>query len=307
MYFQKTLCSTVTFEGIGLHGGGKTRAVLSPAPVDTGLVFYIDGTGIENGIKAHLSNLLNTRNAITIGNDDFTITTIEHFMAAFYALGITNLYIRVSGNEMPILDGSSMEIVEGLEKAGIESQNAFNDIFYIPYPIWTEENGSYLIVLPNSSFKITYTIDFNSKSKAVGTQTAHYLISPESFKRSIAPARTFGFDKEWELLKQNNLALGGSLDNGVLFTKEGLVNESLRFENEPVRHKILDLIGDLSLIGPNLAGHFIAYKAGHSLDMSLVQKIDRVIKRKKRARVVSKEILRRKEFEFNRFKKKVNL
>jgi len=313
MYFQKTVGNSFKLSGIGLHSGSYARVIVSPAPANTGIVFLPPDNNEKNeknneetGIKAHFNNLLNTSNAITIGNKGFNIKTIEHFMAVFYIFGITNVFVKVEGNEIPILDGSSREIVKAIEKAGIQAQNAFRDIVYIPYPVWIEENGSYLIVLPNDHFKITYTIDFTSKSEAVGTQTAHYVITKESFKRSIAPARTFGFVEDIELMQNNKLALGGSLDNALHFTKDGLRNDHLRFDNECVRHKMLDLIGDLSLIGYKMAGHFIAYKSGHSLDMMFVKKIDRVIKRNRGSRTISREIVKRNELKFNRFIKTIS-
>ncbi len=281
--------------------------LLSPAPVNTGIIFSSWQSNSSYGVKAHIENLLYTNNAITIGIDGFNFQTIEHFMAAFYAYDITNLYVMVDGAELPILDGSSREIVNAIDSAGMQTQNAFYDIFSIPYPVWVEEDGRYLIALPSDDYKITYTIDFASKSDAVGTQTAHFYLNRDNFKDSIAPARTFGFFEDLDLLKTNNLALGGSLENALLFTKERLVNNELRFTNECVRHKILDLIGDLSLTGYKLQGHFIAYKAGHSMDTELVKKIYKIIKRKKVSRDVARSILKQKEFEFNQFKRRINL
>jgi UDP-3-O-[3-hydroxymyristoyl] N-acetylglucosamine deacetylase len=250
---------------------------------------------------------VSSNNAITIGTETFSIQTIEHFMAAFYAYGITNAAVIVYGNEMPILDGSSKKIVEAIEEKGIQSQAAFQEMFRVPYPIWIEQNDGYLIALPSNDFRITYTIDFSSKSEAVGTQTAHYIIDRETFVESIAPARTFGFYEELELLKKNNLARGGSLENALVYTKSGLINDDLRFSNECVRHKMLDLIGDLSLVGYRLSGHIIAYKAGHAMDLALARKIDMVRKRKQRKSIITRDILRRREFEFNKFKKRINL
>jgi len=244
LFFQNTIGKSVTLKGVGLHSGEKSLITLLPAPINTGIVFIPEGEAIEHGIKAHFESLRGTHNAITIGSNGFDVRTIEHFMATFYALDITNLYVMVGGHEMPILDGSSQAIVEAIERAGIATQTAFHDTFYLPYPVWVEEDGCYLIALPSNGFKITYTIDFTSKSRAIGTQTAHFIITPETFKASIAPARTFGFFEDIDSLRANNLALGGSLDNALLYTREGLVNDNLRFENECVRHKILDLIVD---------------------------------------------------------------
>jgi UDP-3-O-[3-hydroxymyristoyl] N-acetylglucosamine deacetylase len=307
MLLQSTVNDTLVLEGIGLHNGEKTKVFVFPAPVNSGIVFLPLAKEDRYGVKAHYSNILNTSNAITIGSGPFNIKTVEHFMAAFYAFGITNAFIRVEGREMPIFDGSASKFVRAIEKTGVRAQNELQDVFHIPYPIWVEENGSYLVALPNSQFKVTYTIDFSLKSEAIGTQTAHFSVDKETFKHSIAPARTFGFYEDIEHLKKNNLALGGSLDNALVFTRDGLINDGLRFSNECVRHKVLDLIGDLALIGYRLAGHFIAHKAGHSMDLELVKKIDRVMRRKRRIRVIPKEILRRKEFEFTQFKNRMKL
>jgi UDP-3-O-[3-hydroxymyristoyl] N-acetylglucosamine deacetylase len=308
MFFQNTLKTRVEVEGIGIHSGEISRVSLVPAPVNTGIVFlpYVNEEP-STRVKAHINNLLFTNNAITIGNDLINIQTIEHFMATFYAYDITNLYVLVKGNELPILDGSAKEIVDAIERAGIYTQNAFYEVFYIPYPIWVENDGRYLIAIPSNEFKITYTIDFTSKSNAIGTQTAHFTIDKGVFKEAIAPARTFGFSEDLDQLKTNNLALGGSLENALLFTRDGLVNDNLRFTNECVRHKILDLIGDLALAGYKMKGHFMAHKSGHSMDTELVRKINKLMKRKQVSRNISHYLLRKKEMEFNRFKRKMNL
>jgi UDP-3-O-[3-hydroxymyristoyl] N-acetylglucosamine deacetylase len=305
MLFQSTIKEPFEIGGVGLHSGEQSRVVVSPAPPDSGIVFIPRNKTEQEGIRAHYSNLHNTANAITIGNGAYSIKIIEHFMAVFYVYDISNAYVHLEGTEIPILDGSSISIVEAVERVGVRIQNAFQRLVYVPYLLWIEENGSYLIVLPNNRFKITYTIDFSSKSHAVGTQTAHYAIDKEIFKSCIAPARTFGFVEEIDNLKSKSLALGGSLDNALHFTKDGLMNDSLRFHNECVRHKILDLIGDLSLIGYKMAGHFIAYKAGHTLDLSFVRKIDRMVQRSKGRRIVSRDIVRRRELQFHRFMRRI--
>jgi len=307
MFFQNTINKRIELKGIGIHSGKTVSTYLVPAPVDTGIVFLPYRKNDFSGINAKIENLLHVKNAITIGTNDFSIQTIEHFMAAFSAYDITNLYILVDGQELPILDGSALEIVRSIEQVGIHVQNAFCDIYYIPYPLWIEKEGRYLIALPSDDFKITYTIDFSSKSDAVGIQTAHYNINKDLFKKSIAPARTFGFLEDIEQLKSRNLALGGSLENALVFTKSNLMNDALRFNNECVRHKILDLIGDLSLVGYKLKGHFIAHKAGHFMDMELVKKINKVITKNKRSRNISRNLRKRKEIEFKKFRDKMNL
>ena len=308
MYFQSTLKNRIDLEGVGIHSGNRSSLSLIPAPPDTGIVFLpIQNGDASNGVRASIENLLFTNNAITIGAGGLNIQTIEHFMATFYAYDITNLYVLVEGNELPILDGSAQKIVGAIESVGIKIQNAFQEVFSIPYPVWLEHNSRYLIALPSDEFKITYTIDFTSKSQAIGTQTAHFTIDRSTFKESIAPARTFGFSEDLYTMKSNNLALGGTLENALLFTRDSLVNDHLRFPNECVRHKILDLIGDLSLLGFKVRGHIIAHKAGHSMDAELVKRIYKMMKRKQTSRNISRYILRRKEIEFNKFKRKINL
>lgn len=307
MFFQNTICNDIRFEGKGIHTGEQSTVLIKPAPVDTGIVFVQWGEDPSNGVQAHIDNLIQTNNSITIGKNGNSIQTIEHFMAVFYAYDIQNLFVFVDGHELPILDGSSVKIAEAVEHAGIQVQNAFSEVFYIPYPVWVEEDGRYLIALPSDDYKVTYTIDFSSKSTAVGTQTACFNVEKETFRKFIAPARTFGFSEDLDGLKNKNLALGGTLDNALLYTQDRLVNKGLRFENECVRHKILDLIGDLSLTGYKMRGHFIAYKAGHTMDAELVRRIARLINRKKITRTVSSTILKKKEIEFIRFKRRMNL
>ncbi|MFW6138499.1 MAG: UDP-3-O-acyl-N-acetylglucosamine deacetylase [Spirochaetota bacterium] len=307
MFFQTTIRDSIELNGIGLHSGKKSTVYLMPAPVSTGIVFVPYKEDKENSIRVYIDNLLHSNNAITIGNDSFSIKTIEHFMAAFYALDITNLFVVVDGTELPILDGSSNQIVESILETGSQVQNAFYEIFYLPYPIWIEEDGSYLIALPSNNFKITYTIDFSLKSSAVGTQTAHFNVTKDTFINELASARTFGFLEDIDYLKANNLAMGGSLHNALVYTRDRLINEDLRFTNECVRHKILDLIGDLSLVGYKMMGHFIAHKSGHSMDMALVKKIDRIIKRRKKTPAISRELLEKRNKEFKEFKKRMNL
>ncbi len=326
MYFQGTIKKEVSFKGIGLHTGRESEIKLFPAPPDTGIVFVKINNQNEYGcrsiecfdsiekilkngtiIEAKTANITETNNALTIGKGQEKVKTIEHFMAAFYSLGITNLYVAVIGEEMPILDGSSKPIIKKIEKAGIVNQNSICTPVYLPYPLWVEQNGSYLIALPSSRLKVTYTIDFTNKSSAIGTQTAQFVINTDIFKKEIAPARTFGFYEDIEKLKKVNLAKGGSVNNALIFTKDGVINESLRFKDECVRHKILDLIGDMALLGRRVVAHFIAYKSGHTLDIEMVKKIEKSIRRTRHLHKVPSEVVRKKQREFNSFRKRINL
>ena len=317
MYFQGTIRKELSFKGIGLHTGRMSNVMLLPAPPGTGIIFIRNKIGKSfnidkslkegRGIRAHISNITETNNALTIGNENYSVKTIEHFMAAFYSLGLTNLYVIVDEDEMPILDGSSKEIVKKIEKAGVVIQNAICTPVYLPYPLWVEKNGSYLIALPSSIFKVTYTIDFTSKSKAVGTQTAQFVVTRETFKKEISPARTFGFYEDIEKLKSYNLAKGGSVENAIIFTRDGMINSGLRFTDECVRHKILDLIGDMALLGTRVVAHFIAYKSGHTLDIEMVRKIAKSVRRTRHSNKVPPDLIKRKQREFNIFRKKINL
>jgi len=312
VYFQGTIKNEVTIEGIGLHTGKKSRVRILPAAANTGIIFtpMKKGEGIatdSNAVKAEINNILETNNALTIGNNNFQIKTIEHFLAAFFALGITNIIVMVDGEEMPILDGSSMGIVDKIETANIEAQSPVCTPIYIPYPVWVEMNGSYLIALPSSNFKITYTIDFTTKSRAVGTQTAQYLVTADIFRNEIASARTFGFYEDIEKLRKYNLAQGGSVDNALIFTRYALINDSLRYDDECVRHKILDLIGDLATLGRRINAHFIAYKSGHTLDIKLVKKIVKSLRRTRNINRVPAEIIKEKHKAFYQFKRRINL
>jgi len=312
MYFQGTIKKEITIEGIGLHTGRKNIVRILPAAPDTGIVFtpMRSGEGLatdENAVCANITNVIATNNALTIGNDNFKVKTIEHFLAAFFALGVTNLIVMVDGEEMPILDGSSREIVEMIDSVGIKVQSAVCTPIYLPYPVWVEINGSYLIALPSSNFKITYTIDFTSKSKAIGTQTAQYVLDPKIFREEIAPARTFGFYEDIEELYKLNLAQGGSTENALIYTKDELINDELRYDDECVRHKILDLIGDLAVLGKRINAHFIAYKSGHTLDIELVKKITKSIRRTRNIKRVPSEVIKEKHEEYYQFKRRINL
>jgi UDP-3-O-[3-hydroxymyristoyl] N-acetylglucosamine deacetylase len=261
MRYQRTLKKAITFKGIGLHTGRKTKVTLRPAPRDTGIVFV--RTDRDTVIKATIKSVVDTAFATTIGYNGTRIKTVEHLLSAFGGLGIDNVIVEVEGPEIPILDGSSTELVEIILNAGISQLSPPKSYIKITRPIYIEDGHSTIMALPYNGRKITYTIHF--KHTLFSSQTLTIELTEESFIKEIAPARTFGFLKNVETLRANGLALGGSLDNAIVIDDNGILNESgLRFENEFVRHKILDLIGDMSLIGYPIEGHIIAEKAGHS-------------------------------------------
>ena len=273
---RKTIKNVLEFEGIGLHKGEKIQIKLLPNKEETGIFFQrVDLPEGKNLIKVDYKNLFDLERGTNIKNDyDARVYTIEHFMSALHVLGITDLIVEITGNELPILDGSTKMFLEEIEKIGLASlENEIEPIIIDQVVSFTEEKtGKHVVILPYNGFKVSYTIDFNHTF----LKSEYYEIdlNLENYKREISMARTFAFDYEIEYLKNNNLALGGSLDNAIVIAKDGVLNpEGLRYENEFVRHKILDLIGDIYILGRPIRGHIIAIKAGHFINAQLSMKL----------------------------------
>ena len=273
---RKTIKNVLEFEGIGLHKGEKIQIKLLPNKEETGIFFQrVDLPEGKNLIKVDYKNLFDLERGTNIKNDhDARVYTIEHFMSALHLLGITDLIVEITGNELPILDGSTKIFLEEIEKIGLTSlENEIEPIIIDQVVSFTEEKtGKHVVILPYNGFKVSYTIDFNHTF----LKSEYYEIdlNLENYKREISMARTFAFDYEIEYLKNNNLALGGSLDNAIVIAKDGVLNpEGLRYENEFVRHKILDLIGDIYVLGRPIRGHIIAIKAGHFINAQLSTKL----------------------------------
>jgi UDP-3-O-[3-hydroxymyristoyl] N-acetylglucosamine deacetylase len=269
---QHTVRRTVSLDGVGLHSGEHVRLTVSPAPADSGIVFKVTGHG--RVIPAAPESVVNSRNATTIGTDKLRVQTVEHLMAAAAGLGIDNLEVEVSGSETPAGDGSAKPFVALLAAAGRREVSARRRPITIPYPIRVGADGRWIRVLPSDQLKISYTLD--NDHPGVGTQVLTYVLSERTFVDEIAPARTYGFLKDLGFLRKNGLARGVSLDNVVALGKDGPLNP-LRFRDEFVRHKILDLIGDLALLGRPVVGHVIARNAGHALNFDLVVAIQRAL------------------------------
>mgnify|MGYP003526575809 FL=1 len=273
---RQTIKNVLEFEGIGLHKGEKIQIKLLPNKEETGIFFQrVDLPEGKNLIKVDYKNLFDLERGTNIKNDyDARVYTIEHFMSALHVLGITDLIVEITGNELPILDGSTKIFLEEIEKIGLASlENEIEPIIIDQVVSFTEEKtGKHVVILPYNGFKVSYTIDFNHTF----LKSEYYEIdlNLENYKREISMARTFAFDYEIEYLKNNNLALGGSLDNAIVIGKDGVLNpEGLRYENEFVRHKILDLIGDIYVLGRPIRGHIIAIKAGHFINAQLSTKL----------------------------------
>ncbi|MEM7181290.1 MAG: UDP-3-O-acyl-N-acetylglucosamine deacetylase [Spirochaetota bacterium] len=266
-YYRRTLKEEILIQGNGLHSGKNVKLRLIPAPANTGLVFIPQNNRERTSIPVSLDSVVDTSNAVTLGDGQHIIQTVEHLMAALHTFGITDLVMEIDSIEIPSMDGSSLPFVEAIRSVGYTEFADEIEPIRLSHPIWVVDGTKYLILLPDNELKVTYNIDFDHPLlKGQGYTTS---ITPEILQNDILPARTFGFLRDLKALQARGLALGGSLDNAVVLTEDSYLNESLRYDNECVRHKILDLIGDLAIMGRPFTGHIIASKAGHALDISL--------------------------------------
>ncbi len=274
MLYQTTVRNTEFCSGIGLHSGIPCNLTIRPAPADNGIVFIRkDSFRKENArIPAHIDNVVDATLATTLGCNGEKVSTVEHLMAAFAGLGIDNADVELDGPEVPIMDGSSEPFNALLKKAGIQVQNKPKRFVIIKKPITIMEGDRQASLLPSSDFKLSCTIDF--RDSLISNQFYLIQISNGNFEREICRARTFGFLNEYEALKAMGLARGGSLANAVVVDGTRVINEDgLRYADEFVRHKILDSIGDLWLLGAQVIGHFVGYKSGHTLNHKLIHKL----------------------------------
>jgi UDP-3-O-[3-hydroxymyristoyl] N-acetylglucosamine deacetylase len=263
-YNQRTLKKPVYFEGVGLHSGEKVNLTINPAPANYGINFKRIDLPAHPMIKAHFNRVVDTSLATVIGEDGdgCIVSTIEHIMACLAGLSIDNVIIEIDSHETPIMDGSAALFTQKIKAAGVVSQDAPRMYFAIKKPIILERDGKSVKLYPATNFKITCTIEFDHP--VIGNQTFSIDLSEKSFEEEIAQARTFGFLHEVEYMKFYGLAKGGTLENAVVIDENGVMNENgLRFADEFVRHKILDCIGDFSLLGMPIIGHVVLYKSGH--------------------------------------------
>ena len=275
---RKTIKNSVEILGIGLHKGEEIKLTLKPSENndERGIIFKrIDVSDKNNIIKVDYRNLFDLERGTNIRNeDDVKVHTIEHFLSSLSITGVTDILVEISGNELPILDGSSAGFVEKLLEAGIVELNEEIEPVVITEPVIfsDEKAGKYVMALPYDGFKISYTIDFNHSF--LKSQYYELEVNLENYVENIAKCRTFAFDYEIDFLKKNNLALGGSLENAVVVGANGPLNpEGLRYPDEFVRHKILDIIGDLYVLGMPIKAHIIAIKAGHYVNSRLTEMI----------------------------------
>lgn len=272
MNAQTTLRTPVSIEGIGLHTGHHVRATFRPAPEDHGIVFRRDdhpGTRLP----ALPESALGFDHATTLGAGAVQIGTVEHALSAAYGLGIDNLEIEVRGDELPILDGSAMPFVRLFQAAGVERQRRTRRPIAVRRRREIRRGDKSIVVRPGRGLTITYEIDF--PHRAIGHQTWTVAVAPDVYAARIAPARTFGFMHEIHYLRERGLARGGSLQNAIVLDEKNILSGPLRFPDEFVRHKILDLIGDLALLGRPVEGKIHAHKAGHALHAELVRELAR--------------------------------
>ncbi len=269
---QQTLSKSAFLSGIGLHSGSLGSIAIHPAPVNTGVIFVKQVGDHIASCPATIQYLGQTDHCTTLQSGDFKVQTVEHILSALAGLEIDNAYVEVQGNEIPAADGSAAPFVQILEDAGLVLQEEPRSYIKIIQPIHIEDGQKSISVLPSALPRISYFIDF--PHPLIQQQDYQHSCTPQEFTRNIAAARTFAFRQEVEFLWSRGLGLGGSLNNTVVFSESGLVNsDELRFSNECVRHKVLDLVGDLSLIGFPIIGHFKAKRTGHLLHTKLVQAI----------------------------------
>ena len=271
MRFETTIQRPVEAKGIGLHSGVPVSIRVLPAPVSTGIVFL--RTDLDNfPISASWRHVARVSYATSLMRQGVLISTTEHLLSVFYSSGIDNAYIEIDNLEVPILDGSGLPFVELIRRAGVRQYRRKRRYLRIRRPISVEDRGKRISILPDEAFRLTCEIQFDHP--LVGKQALEMEVTPERYATEIAPARTFGFSYELDQMRNMGLIRGASLENAVCFDREDVMNpEGLRFADECCRHKALDLIGDLALIGKPLLGHVIAERAGHAMHAQLVARI----------------------------------
>ncbi|CAK0779510.1 UDP-3-O-acyl-N-acetylglucosamine deacetylase [Gammaproteobacteria bacterium] len=272
MIKQRTLKNVIRATGVGLHTGNKVYMTLRPAAADTGIVFRRVDLDVPIEIPARSEYVGDARLSTTLVRDGVRISTVEHLLSAMAGLGIDNAYIDLSAPEVPIMDGSAGPFVFLIQSAGIEEQNRSKRFIRIKRSVRIKEGDKWVRFDPYDGFKVSFTIDFDHPAFRGRHQEAIVDFSTTSFVKEVSRARTFGFMRDIERLRENNLALGGSLDNAIVVDDYRVLNEDgLRYEDEFVKHKVLDAVGDLYLLGHSLIGSFSGYKSGHALNNQLLR------------------------------------
>lgn len=274
MIKQCTLRNTIRATGVGLHSGEKVYLTLRPAPVNTGIIFRRTDLNPVAEIKACAENVHETTLSTTLSEGSAKVSTVEHLLSALAGLGIDNLYIEVSAPEVPIMDGSAGPFVFLIQSAGIQEQEAAKQFIRIKKKVVVTEDDKTASFEPYEGFRVSFSIDFDHPVFRDQQQNATIDFSTTSFVREVSRARTFGFMRDIEYLRANNLALGGSMENAIVVDDYRILNEDgLRYEDEFVKHKVLDAIGDLYLLGKSLIGEFKGHKSGHGLNNKLLREL----------------------------------
>ncbi|MCB8889744.1 UDP-3-O-acyl-N-acetylglucosamine deacetylase [Vreelandella malpeensis] len=274
MIRQRTLQNVIRATGVGLHSGKKVHLALRPAPADTGIVFVRTDLDPVVHVPARAELVEDTKLCTALSFEGVKVATVEHLMSAFAGLGIDNAYVDVSAAEVPIMDGSASPFVFLIQSAGIHEQDAPKKFIRIKQRIAVTDGDKEAVFLPHQGFKVSFSIDFDHPVFEQQNQNALIDFSTTSFVKEVSRARTFGFMRDLEFLRSNNLALGGSLDNAIVVDDYRIVNEGgLRYEDEFVKHKVLDAIGDLYQLGFSLIGEFRGVKSGHALNNQLCREL----------------------------------
>jgi len=272
MNLQRTLKKEINCSSIGLHTGRKINMKIKPAPADTGIVFIRKDLPEAMPILARYDNVCDTTLATTLGSNGVTVSTVEHLLSAFSGMGVDNAVVELDSFEVPVMDGSALPFVNMLKEVGTHVQKKNKKMLIIKKPVSVNNGDGSAMFMPADEFKITYEIDF--KHPVIGKQSLDMTFSDEIYEKDICAAQTFGFLKDLEFLQARGLALGGSLKNAIVLDEKKIINkEGQRIENVFVKHKILDAIGDLFLLGMPIIGHFIAYKSGHRLNNLLLREL----------------------------------
>ncbi len=263
---QYTLRSSASVQGIGLHSGEPSMMVFEPAPSDAGIIFLTPG----GEIRASVENVSGTTRCTSLRSGDAEVATVEHVLAAFSGMWVDNAYVRIDGPELPSVDGSALPFVLMIERAGREPQPGEPPVVRVGRPVWALDRDKCDLAVPSSDLRVSGLVSF--EHPLIGEQAVSVCVNPEVFKREIAPARTFCTAEEIDTLRASGLGLGGSADN-VLVVHQDHYSPDLRFPNEIVRHKVLDLIGDLSLAGGTVAADVTGIRSSHALNVALVRRI----------------------------------
>jgi UDP-3-O-[3-hydroxymyristoyl] N-acetylglucosamine deacetylase len=267
---QRTLRRPISCVGIGLHSGNKVHLSLKPAPPDFGVRFRRTDRG-DHEVPATVQHLAGIQLATGLSRNDVSVETVEHLLAALVSMGVDNVLIELNSPEVPIMDGSAAPFIFLIQEAGVKRLPSPRRYLKIVRPIALSRGDKRIALFPSDHFKVTYSISYDHPMLRHQSRTLR--ITEDSFIEEVAPARTFTFLKDVEMLRQNGLALGGSLENAIVLGETGVLNNALRFDDEFVRHKILDAIGDLALVGYPVVGHLVAHRAGHALHTEFAGKI----------------------------------